>query len=462
MKSFYPFIYLLLFTMLSQWAMAQSIRKNYQEMTDYEKTELVNAFYSIRSTTAGGTDRITDMANFHMDYFNFDNININRLDIHFNLPDEPEKEIFLAWHRRFIFEMEQVMQDINPKLTLPYWDSTTDQSVNSELWDEDFMGSFNTNWNLNRNLSSFGTLPTAQEIVNMSAETDFFEFSDFFERQRPHAGAHRWVFGPMITSASPRDPVFYLHHTFVDKVWHDWEETHHNSVYIRTNMLRYDGTYTFNGVTLPVVNPNDIIDSRALGVFYAENGLAVLDNYIVSNTYNPEELFYYRYTIEAGTNFIAAENTTSHLQSVSEVILKPGFLAESGANFRASIDTETTSLLAKNSLRKVAREKNPFDEVDLEQVWMWSEGDIDPDDPTVVMQTFPNPFDSQITIKLSKKKDCVIEIYNLVGALIKQEFFEFTDTIVINDLYGLASGTYVVKVVDANGKTLVAKKVIKI
>ena len=59
---------------------AQSIRKDYREMTDYEKTELVNAFYTVRSTTP---DRITDMANFHMDFFNYDNINPNVLDIHF-------------------------------------------------------------------------------------------------------------------------------------------------------------------------------------------------------------------------------------------------------------------------------------------------------------------------------------------------------------------------------------------
>ncbi|MDG3583495.1 tyrosinase family protein [Galbibacter pacificus] len=437
---------------------SQSIRKNYQEMTTYEKTELVNAFYQLRE----GEDRITDMSDFHMNYFNFDNIDPNRLDIHFNLPEEPEKEIFLAWHRRFIFEMEQAMQDINPKLTIPYWESSVDQSTTSSLWDEDFMGSFNSNWNLNRNLSSFGTLPTQQEVDNMLAMTDFFEFSDFFERQRPHSGAHRWVAGPMLTSASPRDPVFYLHHAFVDKLWHDWEEMHHSSSYVRTDMIRYDGTYVFDGQTIPLVNPNDIVDSRALGVFYAEDGLATLDNYIVSNTYNPEELFYYQYTIEVGNNFIAPENTTSKMESITEVVLKPGFFAESGANFVAAIDTETTSLLAARSMVKKERKKKPFDDVQLDQVWLWSEGDIDPNDPTVVMQTFPNPFDSKITIKLNKKRDCVIEIYNMTGQLIKQEFFEFTNTLEINNLFGLSSGTYFVKVLGGNGETLVVKKVIKI
>ncbi|MCM5663427.1 tyrosinase family protein [Galbibacter mesophilus] len=426
-------------------------------MTDYEKTELVNAFYQLRS----GADMITDMANFHMDYFNMDNIDANQMDIHFNLPNEQDKEIFLVWHRMLMFETEQAMQAINPKLSIPYWDSSADRLETSPLWEEDFMGSFEDNWSLNRNFGHDGLLPSPQSITNMLQMSDFFEFSNFFERQLPHSGAHRWVSGAMVTSASPRDPVFYLHHTFVDKLWHDWEETHDASFYLRTDMLRYDGTYVFDGETLPLVNPNSIVDSRALGVFYAENGLATLDNYIVSNTHLPEELFYYRFTIQAGDNFIAAENTTSHLQSISEVILTPGFLAESGSNFRASIDAETTSLLARNNQQQYPREKKPFDDVELEQVWLWSEGEMDAKDPAVVMQTFPNPFDNKITITLNKKKDCVVEIYNLTGALIKQEFFEFTDIIEINDLYGLAAGTYVVKVVDANGETLVAKKVVK-
>lgn len=439
---------------------AQSIRKDYREMTDYEKTELVNAFYAIRSANP---DRITDMANFHMDYFNYDNIDSDILDIHFNLPDEPEKEIFLAWHRRFIFEMEQVMQDINPRISIPYWDSSEDQSTTSDLWNQDFMGSFNTNWGLGRRLGQYNNLPTPNEVATMLLETDFFEFSDFFERQPPHSGAHRWVSGPMITSASPRDPVFYLHHVFIDKLWYQWEEVHQTSFYLRNDMIRYDGTYVFGGQTLPVVDPNDILDTRALGVFYAEDGLVELNNYIVSNTYNAEEYFYYQFTIEAGANFIAPSGTNSVLESVDEILLQPGFVAQSGAELVATIDTQTSTLLMARSTNANTpkRQKNYFEQVDLEQVWLWSEGDVDPDDAVVVIKTFPNPFDSHITIKLDRKRDCVIEIYNMVGALIKQETFEFTDTLEVNNLYGLAPGTYVVKVMDSQGSTLVVKKVIK-
>ena len=30
----------------------------------------------------------------------------------------------------------------------------------------------------------------------------------------------------MTTSTSPRDPIFWLHHAMVDKVWADWQRAH--------------------------------------------------------------------------------------------------------------------------------------------------------------------------------------------------------------------------------------------
>jgi len=39
-----------------------------------------------------------------------------------------------------------------------------------------------------------------------------------------HNSVHLWVGGQMrVVSISPNDPVFWLHHTFVDKVWDMWQ-----------------------------------------------------------------------------------------------------------------------------------------------------------------------------------------------------------------------------------------------
>ncbi|NKI27095.1 T9SS type A sorting domain-containing protein [Arenibacter sp. 6A1] len=432
---------------------AQSIRKNYQEMTDYERTELVNAFYDIRN----GADLFNDMANFHMEFFNFDNTaDPTRLDLHFNLPDEPQREIFLPWHRRQMFELEQAVQDINPRISLAWWDTSIDQSTNSALWNQNFMGSFNTNWSLNRNLGGNGPLPVPSDVSNLYGMSNFNTFSNELERRAVHRGAHVWTGGAMPTPLSPRDPVFFLHHTFVDFIWFNWEEIYNSSSFLRSSMLRYDGTYSFNGETLPLVNPNSITDTRSLGVFYGANGLAQLNNYIVSNTYRPQEVFYYQFLIRVGNNFIVPSGTDCSIESVNEILMVPGFEATSGSRFLASIDVDNQS----NRPGIKTRVKKPYEHVANLQEIVWEEDNKD--DSPVLLQAFPNPFTEKITIKLNKNTDCSVEVFNMMGVLIRQEAFQNTDTIIINKLYGLAAGFYVIRVVDAKGDIIIAKRVVKL
>lgn len=438
---------------------AQSIRKGFDEMTDYEISELVNAFYELRN----GPDLFNDIATFHGQFFNFDGTaDPTRLDLHFNLPDEPQREIFLAWHRRVVFELEQAVQDINPELSIGYWNSTIYQSPTDAVWDQNFLGSFDANWGLNRNLGGDPRLPTPLELSNLLTETDFFTFSNTLERQNVHRGGHVWTGGAMPTPLSPRDPIFFFHHSFVDKVWHDWEEIHHGSSYLMTSMIRYDGTYVYDGQTIPAVDPNDITDSRVYGVFYAENQLAQLDNYIVSNTYNPEEIFYYQYTIEAGNNFMVPAGTVARFESVNEINLTPGFEAAPGSSFQATIDTQNANTGKYAPLFVKNRENNPYPYSDLINApIVWEEGGDLLDDKPIILTATPNPFTEKITIKLNKRKDCVIEVFNMMGMLIKEEAFQNTDTMVIKNLYGLSSGFYVIRVTDADGEILVVKRVVK-
>lgn len=459
-KKYFFYINVICYLFCLQVSFGQSIRKSFDEMTDYEITELVNAFYELRN----GPDLFNDLAQFHAQFFNFDETaDPTRLDLHFNLPDESEREIFLAWHRRQMFEMEQAVKEINPEISLAYWDSSVYQSSSDALWDEELLGSFNVNWNLRRNLASNGPLPTAQNISTLMAMDDFYEFSNELERRPVHRGAHVWTGGAMPTPLSPRDPVFYFHHSFVDKVWKDWEDMHGTSSYETTSMLRYDGTYVFDGETLPLVDPNDITDSRVYGVFYAEDGLAELDNYIVSNTYNPEEIFYYQFNIQAGDNFMVPPGTVARFESVNEINLVPGFEASPGSSFEAIIDTENGGMMNKSfSKGAITRAKNPYPYSEkINEAIVWEEGGDLLDDKPIILTAAPNPFTEKITIKLNKRKDCVIEVFNMMGMLIREEAFQNTDTMVIKNLYGLSSGFYVIRVTDSNGEILVVKRIVK-
>lgn len=427
---------------------AQSIRKNYQEMTQSERDALVDAFYQLRN----GADLVNDLATYH---------NNNFSAIHFNLPNNPESDVFLAWHRRQIFELEQAMQDINPNISIPFWDWTTDNSVNSDLWAQNFLGQFDSDWNLNRSLGG-GQLPANSDVNSLQSISNWLDYSNTFERGVVHVGAHVWTGGIMSGGASPRDPVFYLHHGMVDKLWQDWVEangiTSSSDIYLIASLPRYDGTYVFDGVTLPLVNPDDIVDSKSLGVFFAEDQLARLENYTVSNTYNSQETFYYQYTIEVADNFVVPSGTNAKIESVNKVILKPGFHAQNGSSFIAKIDNDDNiNTNARLSLtNQVTRNQKPFENIvmleDAYETILSSKG--------VSLTVYPNPTANHINIEIkSRYTSGKIEIVDLQGKIIISKQLKGNEEEL--NISQLESGTYVVKVT-LDGKSSLNKKLAKL
>jgi len=435
---------------------AQSIRKNYQEMTVAEKSALVNAFYELRT----GPDLISDLANFHSD--NFNNGNSPQPDIHFNLPDEPERQIFFAWHRMQMLELERAMQAIDPSISIPWWDSSTDQSTTSPLWSTEFMGQFNNSWALNRNLGGNGPLPTPAVVTTVQNTSDFLLYSNDMERGDTHRGAHVWTGGAMSTPLSPRDPVFYLHHTYIDKLWADWEHVHQGqSSFIITSMIRYDGTYVFDGTTLPLVDPDDLVSSHSLGVFYAENQLAQLYGYTVSNDHNPVENFYYQYAIEAGNGFTVPSGANCKIESVNEIRLLAGFEAAAGAFFVGRIDTNNDVVppafaMNQNNIRR----PNPFE---------YNEAilDVNAFDPkesvvnSMIITYSPNPFSAVIEVQMDRRvRSSTMLLYNLSGKIVASKSFRNRSNLALDNLSELQLGVYVLEVI-ADGETVLKEKVIK-
>jgi tyrosinase len=426
-------------------------------MTEREKTSLVNAFFELRQ----GPDLVTNLADFHRDFANFDGTSDpDRRDIHKNLPDEPERDVFLPWHRMQMFEMEQAMQDIDANLSIPFLDWTIENSPEAELWDNDFMGQFNEIWDLGREYGARGNLPGNSDILFVQTfSSDFLIYSDRLERGTVHAGPHVWTGGWMGGPASPRDPVFYLHHTFIDRLWQQWEENNENSSFISTSMLRYDGTFVFNGKSLPLINPNNIVDSKSLGVFYAENQLAVLHDYSVSNSFRALEKFYYQYTIEVGDAFFIEDGKNARIESRNEVLLKPGFFAANGSNFMASIDIS-------DPLKSIERfEKNDRDLMPFEDIADY-ESDFYLEEETVSMgeneslKVYPNPFSERIVIESETIiKDAIIEIFDMYSRRVFIDSVDLLFKMEINNIW-LQPGIYILKI-QANGKELLISKIVK-
>ncbi len=468
---------------LFSYSFSQSIRKNFIELTASEKSELQNALYVLRDINGDGVadldpdddDLILDLATFHSDFFRFAGNNDLELDIHFNLANQINIQIFFGWHRYQMFELEQALQDVNPKISLAYWNSSIDNdliTLQNSLFGPDLLEPFDTDWALGRNLAS-GTnaLPTLAELVSIQSMTDFANsnfpndggYSNQLERQSPHTGAHIWTGGFMPTTASPADPVFYFHHSWVDKLWAEWETANPgSSSFIIQSMIRYDGTYVFNGQTLPLINPNNIINTRSLGVFYADSGLAELDNYSVSNDHNPVENFYYQYTIEAGNSFTIPNSKVCEIESVNMIILEPGFTAESGASFLAKIDTYSDINTSARDAT-IQNRYNPFDfEGDvIDGVYEKEYIDkLDSDDVKnfIKTQLYPNPFKSKFTLTFNTRIDnCLIEIFDTSGRQILRKSFPNTSIIIIENLDYLSSGNYILKVTSDQGVVLNTK-----
>ncbi len=86
-------------------------RVNLDCMTDHQREELRGAFRELYALNKWPADRrsYNNMALIHQDHC------------------QHGWERFLPWHRVYLYEFEQVLQDVAPGVTLPYWDWTMPQ-----------------------------------------------------------------------------------------------------------------------------------------------------------------------------------------------------------------------------------------------------------------------------------------------------------------------------------------------
>ncbi|MGW3496639.1 tyrosinase family protein [Streptomyces sp. NPDC001020] len=117
------------------------------------------------------------------------------------------------------------------------------------------------------------------DTVAFSVNSDGFRgrLEGWFPARRPwtHNQVHLWVGGDMQPMSSPNDPVFFLHHCNVDRIWESW-------------MQRYDRIYT-PGMTFPA-NPyggERIGDTLAIPASYPYTPRSMLD---VSKAYTYDQL----------------------------------------------------------------------------------------------------------------------------------------------------------------------------
>ena len=228
---------------------------------------------------------------------------------------------FLPWHRVYLHLFQQQISEVDPSVTIPYWNWAVDNTPDSYVWQDDFMGGNGDKsngeavvtgpfqkdkWTIDvfdygdtrqfpyiiRDLGAGNlapSLPTQDDVEAALAIATYDSapwnattpaansFRNFLEGWRdcaeqmcdPLAGigttctgghelhnrVHLWVsgefafahemrmegsatpeastptasdeiFGTMAANSSPNDPVFFLHHANIDRIWNLWLQRH--------------------------------------------------------------------------------------------------------------------------------------------------------------------------------------------------------------------------------------------
>jgi tyrosinase-like protein len=192
---------------------------------------------------------------------------------------------FLSWHRYFMWQFERQLQSHVPGVMLPYWDWTDPASIMTDTFlgpdgtvgSEVRSGYFARNapgtpgnptpapawwppgltgWTLPavfgeaegplmRGIGSAAGLPTATHLRQALGKTTYPAFQDALESgtglsppHTMHNRLHGWiggVFGQMSNPAySPFEPLFYLHHCNIDRLWAMWQADGHANEYPAT------------------------------------------------------------------------------------------------------------------------------------------------------------------------------------------------------------------------------------
>lgn len=317
------------------------IRKNALYLTPTERDNFLKAVLTLKHTVANPGDPPAQQISI---WDQFTALHLYVFSI--NVPVGPSpvnighgNAGFGPWHRYYLLRLEQAMQAVDPTVMLPYWDWTDPVGTQNVLFQDDFLGpnggpggvgggsvqsgyfAFNApgvlppwwpagfpGWRmrpsledgngatLRRFLNSFASLPDQGDIDTALAKAQYEgagEFRPTLEASPLHNFIHNWVGGHMAGGASPNDPIFFMHHCNIDRLWALWQidghqgaafypaagEPHGHNLndpmwpwvgalagYSPNNALPDIVLPDFSGE--PVRHPADVLDHHALGYAY--------------------------------------------------------------------------------------------------------------------------------------------------------------------------------------------------
>ncbi|OJD33145.1 uncharacterized protein BKCO1_3300057 [Diplodia corticola] len=207
---------------------------------------------------------------------------------------------FLPWHRFFIMVYEEALRECGYQGSATYWDWVFDSSdtAHSPLWDaatgfggngglynrsrlgcvsdgpfKDFRPAYKRNklqpHCLSRDFNNGTQHPGDMSGPNYDdAAIRRVQAADNYNSYRkrleggPHFAIHRAIGGDMVPATSPNDPIFFLHHGQIDRLWYLWQQDDPER-----RDAEYSGIRTqneFDGTAPPQASVDDILPMYGL------------------------------------------------------------------------------------------------------------------------------------------------------------------------------------------------------
>jgi tyrosinase len=244
------------------------IRKDAQSLTAAERDRFLAALGTLNG---GGSGRFREFRDMH--------VLAADAELHGNVG-------FLPWHRAYILDLERELQAIDPSVALPYW--RFDRAA-PRVFSREFMGVSNNagrvqfspghplnTWRTDAQLGitrvlgfAAGSAPPnpRNEVATLAlggaAPNASYASFDRMEID-PHGLAHSAFSFGFITSrhTAPRDPLFFMLHANVDRLWAKWQWRHRRTdpaeprafaaaVPNRVGHRLADTMWPWNGITGP-------------------------------------------------------------------------------------------------------------------------------------------------------------------------------------------------------------------
>ncbi|KAH7184575.1 uncharacterized protein B0J16DRAFT_397919 [Fusarium flagelliforme] len=193
---------------------------------------------------------------------------------------------FLPWHRYFVHVYESALKECGYEGVMP---KCVDDGPFKDFYPAYLGGDYDPhclsrNWNDGReNVGNMLSENYNKEAVDKVQNIDNYNDYRYDLEGGPHGAIHASIGGDMGPSTSPNDPIFFLHHAQIDRLWWLWQE-----VSPKTRYTEFSGIKTqdqFDGTTPPPASLDDILLMNGLAEDLKVKDLMTIKSSLLCYTY---------------------------------------------------------------------------------------------------------------------------------------------------------------------------------